>query len=185
MYNDYFPAMDASCSSSGHCGMHVNISNGLFGKTPETQAEAIRKLYYLINVHFNFACALFLRPLSHTGYCGPECLTKEDARQLDLTVFGSDHHTAVNLGHYTHGRIELRIVGGQPNFGGFRNTMETVFHLVQRAQRIKWADIDNMIEWFKGCNQYVYDRLSTKCREYLNAETLKTIKTTVKHEELI
>ena len=48
-----FPAFGISADSKNtHCGMHVNVSLGLLGKTRDEQAEAARKLYYIINKHY-------------------------------------------------------------------------------------------------------------------------------------
>ena len=61
--------------------------------------------------------------------------------------------------------------------------MESVFFLCQRVQSISWKDCDNVEKVFKGCNQYVFDRLQSKCN--LDIETLMNIKNTVKTEQLL
>ena len=58
MFDTYFPAIGTSCSKSGNCGMHVNMSLGLFGRTKAAQDEAIRKLLYIINHHYKFCIQL-------------------------------------------------------------------------------------------------------------------------------
>ena len=181
MFDGFFPAFNAS---SGHvsCGMHINISSALFGDDKAHQDEAIRKLYYFINKNFILACHLFRRNPQHTNYCGRMDYT--EARTMDLSGHGSDHYVCINLGHYDAGRIELRIVGGQPSFQAFRNTMETCFHLVARAKTIDWDKIDDMNAWFRGCNQYVYDRLSRACNAgAFVRETFDKIARTVKTED--
>lgn len=55
MFDTYFPAFGISASASGNCGMHVNISRGAFGKSEEVQATAVRKLYYIINHHYDLS----------------------------------------------------------------------------------------------------------------------------------
>jgi len=180
MYNTYFPAFGISADSANtHCGMHVNISNAVFGKTEAAQEQAIRKLYYIVNKHFDICKKLFYR-CGSTYYCDQMDYT--EARTMDLTAFSTDHYVCINLGHYTEGRIELRIVGGQKSFACFRNTMESVFFLVERCRSISWADCDNLTAIFKGCNQYVFDRL-TICG--LDQTTLAAIHATVKAEDLL
>ena len=185
MYNTYFPAFKLLCGDS--CGMHVNISNGVLGKTAATQAEAIRKLYYIVNHHYDFCCALFARNPSRTHYCGRMTAEKEYCKTFDLAAAWSDHGVSFNLGHFTAGRIEIRLVGGQKNFGAFRNTMESVFHLCDAVKSLSWDDVDDLEKIFSGCNQYVYDRLNTLCRTSgtISDAQLDTIAQTVKREDLI
>ena len=181
MFDNFFPQFAAS---SGHvsCGMHINISSALFGDDKARQDEAIRKLYYFINKNFNLACVLFRRNPQHTTYCGRMDYT--EARTMELSGHSSDHYVCFNLGHYDAGRIELRIVGGQPSFQAFRNTVETCFHIVARAKTISWNKIDDMNAWFRGCNQYVYDRLSRACNAgVFDRATLEKVYGTVKTED--
>jgi len=179
MYDHYFKNLGIRCNSS--CGMHTNISNACFGKTQEAQETAIRKLYYIINRHYSVACNLFNRSTDHTMYCRQ--MDYSEAKTMNLHYFQSNHGVCFNLGHVDEGRIELRLVGPQISYGCFRNTMESVFFLVERVRSISWADCDSIEKIFTGCNQYVYDRLKTKCN--LSVETLQAIKATVKHEELL
>lgn len=179
MYNTYFRAFGIGCTS-GRCGMHTNISNAVFGKTKKAQDEAIRKLYYIVNRHFDLCCKLLNRTGS-TTYCSR--MSFNDAKTMELSGHGSDHYVCFNLGHYDAGRIELRLVGGQKDFGCFRNTMESIFFLCDRVRKISWSDCDNVTKIFEGCNQYVYDRLRTKCD--LSTEALAAIANTVQREELL
>lgn len=182
MFNTYFPAFSISADSyRTSCGMHVNVSNALFGKTPEAQDEAIRKLYYIVNKHYDVMCRAFYRNPQRTRWCGQ--MDYSTARTMDLRRQPNDHGKAMNLSHYGAGRVEIRLVGGQKSFGCFRNTMETVFHLVERVRSISWRDCDDLVAIFKGCNQYVFDRLSTMCS--LPAETVTAIRETVKREDLV
>ena len=162
MYDVYFPAFGIGCAS-GNCGMHVNISNACFGAAKKTQDEAIRKLYYIVNKHFDFCCELFRRDRRRLTYCAR--MDAGQARTMDLSAFGSNHYCCFNLGHYSAGRIELRIVGGQKNYASFRNTMECVFWLVDAVKRLSWSDCDDLVKIFRGCNQYVFDRIRSYCRE--------------------
>lgn len=184
MFNHYFPlfGIRSDCYASGcGCGMHVNVSNGVFGKTVEAQELAIRKLYYIINRHYDFALRLFYRNPARTNWCRQMDYTV--ARTMDLHNMPSSHGNCFNGSHYDAGRIELRIVGGQKDFGCFRNTMESVFFLCERVRSLSWADCDDIAKIFAGCNQYVFDRLKTKCN--LSPETLEAIRATVVREELL
>lgn len=181
MYDVYFPAIGASCNAS--CGMHVNISNANFGDKPATQELAIRKFYYIVNKHYDLCVRLFARNPDRTGYCSR--MNPNVARTMDLSHQYSDHGVSFNLGHYREGRIELRLVGGQRSYGCFRNTMESVFFLVDRVKKLSWADCDNLATIFSGCNQYVYDRLNTKCRDYISTDALNTIHENMKTEVLL
>ena len=189
MYKDYFPALRISCSASGNCGMHTNMSNALFGSTAATQETAIKKLLYFVNKNFTFACILLNRNPNRTTYCRRmhSFVDMNACKAANLSSMVSDHGICFNMGHYREGRIELRLVGGQDSFGCFRNTMESVFHLIEACKRCSWADMDDLTKVFAGCNQYVYDRLNTKCRAacVISAEQLATIQPTVKVEELL
>ena len=173
---EYFKAFKFSATRSGHCGMHVNISNALFGKTREKQVEAIRKLHYFINKNYSFACKLLKRDENRTDYCGR--MSYSNARTMDIA--GGDHYVCMNYSHFNSGRIELRLVGGQKDYYTFRNTCETVFFLVDRVRTAKWEDLDDIAEFFKGCNQYVYKRLAD-CG--LDMNTLATINSNIKYDD--
>ena len=152
-----FEEMGISCTRSGHCGMHTNISNACFGGTEASQEKAIRKLYYFINKYYSLSCGLFSRDPRHTGYCGR--MPYENAKTMNLSGFYSDHGCSFNLGHYREGRVEIRLVGGQKNFATFRNTIETVFCLIDAVKRCSWDEMDDFTKVFKGCNKYVLSRL--------------------------
>lgn len=175
MYDELFPAFGISCSRSGNCGMHVNISNACFGTTEEKQAEAIRKLYYIVNKHFGLMCRLFNRT-GDTFYC--DRMEYNNAQGMDLSYFRSNHHCSFNLGHYNSGRIELRLVGGQTDFDSFRATMETVFHLVERVKKLSWKQCDDITAIFAGCNQYVAARIDSvgQLMPYEMAEIARNVK---------
>lgn len=154
---DYMKALGISAVDSGCCGMHVNISNGCFGGTEETQAEAIRKMYYLINHYYEVMKVMFNRTGS-TSYCAQMRADKEYCKSLDLDYMSSSHGNCFNGSHYRAGRIEIRLVGGQKDFACFRNTMETVFHLVEAVKKLSWTDLDDITKVFGGANAHVVDR---------------------------
>lgn len=185
MYNTYFAGLGIRCDS-GNCGMHVNISLGCFGNSEKTQEEAVRKLAYLVNHHFDLMRQL-VRRTGSTHYCSrmSQFTTQARAKEANLRHFYSDHGVCFNLGHYAEGRVELRLVGGQKNYGAFRNTMESVFYLVDACKRLSWADCDDLVKVFSGCNQYVYDRLVTCCGDHLTTAQLTAIQAAVKREELL
>lgn len=189
MYDTYFPAFQVSCSRTGNCGMHVNISNGCFGRTAEAQTLAIRKLLYIVNRHYKLMCALTLRPENRTHYCArmAQFATRDSCKAADLHNMPSSHGNCCNFSHFPEGRIELRLPGGQPTFGGFRNTMESVFHLVEAVKRLTWEECDSVQAIFSGCNQYVFDRLNTKVKGAgaITDHDLDVIRATVKREELL
>ena len=188
MYNTYFPAFGISCNS-GRCGMHVNISNACFGRSEATQALAIRKLLYVVNHYFSLICALTARDARRTQYCGrmDRFASKSACQQADLNNMPSSHYNCCNFSHFPEGRIELRVVGGQKDFGQFRNTMESIFHLVEAVKTLKWEELDDVTKVFAGCNQYVYDRLKTLCYNAgtITRDQLTAIQPTVVHEELL
>ena len=177
MFDVYFRRFDISCDRSGNCGMHINVSNALFGDTREKQIEAIRKLHYFINKNYSFSCKLLNRDEDHTDYC--EQMYYDDARTME--IYGGSHGTCMNYSHFDSGRIEIRLVGGQGDYYTFRNTSEVVFFLVDRMRTIKWDDLDDMTKVFKGCNQYVAKRLRY-CD--LPVDAYETIMNNVKEEDL-
>lgn len=185
MYNTYFPAFGIACGPN--CGMHVNISNGCFGQTEARQIEAIRKLYYIVNKHYDLCCALFHRDRHATHYCGQMRHELDYCKSMDLSSQSCSHGVSFNLGHFCSGRIELRLVGGQKNYACFRNSMESVFHLVDAVKTLSWADCDKLEKVFAGCNQYVFDRLKSHCREAgtITDAQLEAIRPTVQRADLI
>lgn len=185
MYNTYFPAFGISCGAN--CGMHCNISNAVFGRTQEAQATAIRKLYYFVNAHYDLCCSLLHRDHRRTSYCRRMSADKNACKVMDLGGYMSNHGVSFNLGHYNEGRIELRLVGGQSNFACFRNTMESLFHLCDAVKRLSWNDLDDFVKVFEGCNQFVFDRLNSFCRDHgdISDRDLDAIRATVKREELL
>jgi hypothetical protein len=65
--------------------------------------------------------------------------------------------------------------------------MESVFWLVKRVRSISWKDCDDLVKIFSGCNQYVFDRISTYCEQYdtITTEQVEAIRATVKPEDLL
>ena len=182
MYNEIFPAFGFSCQNS-HCGMHVNISTALLGGTLKAQEESTRKLYYFINKNFDLCTVLFNRT-NGTRWCAR--MDYSNAKRMDVHAMSSSHGNCFNGSHFDAGRIEIRLVGGQKNFATFRNTMETIFHLVDNVKYMSWNDMDDITKVFSGCNSYVYDRLKKAFNEgELSQETLNAIAPTVKDVEFI
>ena len=185
MYDTYFPAFRIACGAN--CGMHVNLSNALFGRSEKAQVEAVRKLYYVVNRHFDLCCALFHRDRNRTDYCSRMHADLDYCRTMDLDRVSGGHGVSFNLDHWHAGRVELRLVGGQKNFPCFRNTMESVFWLVDAVKRLSWSDCDDVVKIFSGCNQYVFDRLKSYCRAAgtVSDAQIEAIRLTVQREELL
>ena len=183
MYNDLFPMFGIKCDD-GKCGLHVNISNGLLGTTEKIQAESVRKLFYIINRHYDFFKVAFCRTGS-TRWCGQ--MAYRNARTMDVRYMDGSHGNCFNGSHFREGRIEIRLVGGQKNYGMFRNTMETIFHLVGVIKDLSWSKLDNLVDIFTGCNQYVFNRIETKCLEagVISQADVDAIRGTVVREELL
>ena len=182
-------AFGIDCEKTGDCGMHIHISNTAFGRMKKTQDEAIKKLLYIVNKHYGLMLHLFHRNPRVRHYCD----SMEDmgdmlyVQNMNLSEFYNDHYVCINMGHYNEGNIELRIVGGQKNYPCFRNTFEAVFHIVETVKSISWNDCDDITRIFKGCNQYVYNRLSTYCHDNveISSAQLEKIYPTVKTENLL
>lgn len=183
MYNELFPMFGISCND-GHCGMHVNISVGLLGTTEKIQEESVRKLYYIINKHYSFFKLAFYRTGS-TDWCGQ--MYYANAKTMNVHDMDDSHGNCFNGSHFDAGRIEIRLVGGQKNYACFRNTMETIFHLVGKVKSLSWKQCDDLVAIFSGCNQYVYDRISTLCHEggAISERQCNEIYATVQEEILI
>lgn len=194
MYDTYFAAFDISASRSGNCGMHTNISIALFGSTKEKQYDNIKKLYYIINNYYNEFCYLLNRDISNTFYCRKMNTSNltitnplEYAKQLDLENMSNSHGVCLNLGHVLEGRVEIRLPGGQKNFPAFRNTLEVIFHVIDNIKYIKWADLTKITNIFKGCNQYVLDRIKSHLlnNNLITIEEYEELKTNSVREELL
>ena len=170
---------------TGNCGQHAHISLTCFGRTKATQDEAIRKLYYIVNKHYDLICSLLYRRADCQDWCGR--MDYSIAWSMDLTRMSGSHGNSFNGSHYSNGNIEIRIPGGQKDFPCFRNTMESIFHLLDAVKNISRKDCDDVTKIFAGCNQYVYDRLNSYVRNagHITVEQLNAIRATVKHESLI
>ena len=189
MFNEFFPMFSIGADSEHGCGMHVNLSRGLLGKTLEAQTETAKKIVYFINKHYKFCTALFAREGS-TSYCGQMISANSDMwrtidREFTEYTDMNDHSLCLNLSHWDAGRLEIRLVGGQKQYGTFRNTMEAIFFLIPRLIKLQRKDLDDLEKVFSGCNKYVYDRLRTKCRETgkISDTQLSAIRATVTDEE--
>ena len=187
---EWFKALGIKCDETGDCGMHTHISNTFFGREKKTQDEAIRKFVYIVNRHYDLMRNLVYRRLDSDGstfYFSRMPITMDEAKTLDLSSGWDNHHVCINLGHYEEGNIELRLVGGQKDFPCFRNTMESLFHILETVKRISWADCNDVVKVFSGCNQYVFDRLNTYVKESGNIteEQLSAIRQTVVRKDLI
>ena len=182
-YNEFMPAFGITCQNET-CGMHVNVSLGNFGTSDKQIEESIRKFYYFVNKHYDFCKVLFNRTNS-TRYCAR--MSYENAKTMDLDRMSASHGNCLNYSHIKQGRIEIRLVGGQKNFGCFRNTMESVFFLVENMRNLKWDDLDDLTKVFSGCNNYVFDRLNTNClnANVITSAQVQEIRNTVKMVEYI
>ena len=176
----YFESFGISASRSGNCGQHAHISLTCFGRTKATQDEAIRKLFYIVNRHYDLICALLYRRADRTNWCGRMDYT--EAWTMDLNNMSGSHGNGCNYSHYSNGNIELRIPGGQKDYPCFRNTMESIFHLIEASKTISRKDCDDVTKIFSGCNQHVFDRLRSYCYERGTITTgqLDAIQQTVK-----
>lgn len=176
----YFASFGIDASRSGNCGQHAHISLTCFGRTKATQDEAIRKLYYIVNRHYNLICALLYRREDRRDWCGR--MDHTVAWTMDLSRMDSSHGNGFNGSHYRNGNIELRIPGGQKDYPCFRNTMESIFHLIEASKTISRKDCDDVTKIFAGCNQHVFDRLRSYCYERgtITVEQLNTIHETIK-----
>ena len=183
MWNELFP-MFGITTDDGKCGMHVNISLGCLGTTDAVQEECVRKLYYIINKHYDLFKNAFYRKGS-THWCGR--MDYSIAKTMNVHHMDDSHGNCFNGSHYDAGRIEIRLVGGQKNFACFRNTMETIFHLVGKVKSLSWKQCDDVVAIFSGCNNYVYDRLRSLCYDAgtITAEQLGEIHETIIEETFI
>lgn len=185
---DWFEKLGTSCVRTGDCGMHVHMSITNFGRSKKTQDEALRKFYFIVNHHYGLIRNLVARRKdadNSTYYFGQVRISMEEAKNIDFDTWNpNNHHVAVNLGHYRNGDIEFRLVGGQKNYPCFRNTMESVFYLIDAVKRISWADCLNPVKIFSGCNQYVFDRLESIVHDagYITDAQLAEIRPTVKND---
>lgn len=180
MFDVYFPACGISAdSNTTSCGMHVNLSNAFLGKTEDEQIDTARKLHYVINNNYEFFCKALYRSIDRNDWCRRMF---EDSRELDVKHMRNDHTKCLNYSHFCAGRIEIRLVGGQKDFECFRETMETVFHVIKRLRSLDWNEL-SLVKLFTGCNQYVFNRLSA-CANYFTAAELDTLRNKVKYMDL-
>lgn len=177
---EYFREFGIDPARTGDCGQHAHISLTCFGRTKETQDEAIRKLFYIVNKHYDLICALLYRRADRQRWCGR--MNYAEAWTMDLNYMDGDHANGCNYSHYRNGNIELRIPGGQKDYPCFRNTMESIFHLIEASKSISRKDCDDIVKIFSGCNQHVFDRLRSYCYERgtITVEQLNAIHETVK-----
>ena len=182
MWNEAFPMFGISTATG--VGMHVNVSVGLLGTTAKAQEENTRKLFYIINRHYDLFRVAFNRTGS-TAWCGRMEYT--NARHMNVHSMSSSHNNCFNGSHFDAGRIEIRLVGGQKNYACFRNTMETIFHIVGRIKELSWSQLDSIPAIFSGCNQYVFDRLKSNVFSagFITQSDLDAIRATIKTEELL
>ena len=169
-------------TNSSRCGMHVNLDLMNFGSKESDQIENVRKLGYLINKHYDLMKIAFNRT-GTTLWCPRMNYTKDYWKNTPISGFPIGHdECCFNMGHINQKRVEIRLVAGQKDFACFRNTMETVFHLIDIVKKLSWNDLDDLVKVFSGCNDKVFDRLNTNCRraEVIDSETLEKIRPTVK-----
>lgn len=185
MWDEYFVAFGITTENNS-CGMHVNLSTSLFGDDVEKQEICCRKLGYIINSNYDFFKVAFNR-VNTTHWCPKMDSRKSYWQNERLHYFPTSHdECCVNFAHFERGRFEIRLVGGQKNFACFRNTMETVFHLVDVVKKISWDDCTDLSKVFKGCNSYVFDRL-TKCQRLgvMTSADVEKIRPTIKQVNYI
>lgn len=201
MFNEYFPTLGISAdAATTSCGMHVNVSNAIFGDTEAVQVDNIMKLHYLMGRHYRVMCKAVYRPENKTYWADVMDADTMESHNVDAATAARfdwrnarnikpadmlraprSHNCCLNMSHFRAGRVEIRLVGGQKDYYCFRNTMEVVFFLTEKVRSLKWEELDDLRKVFSGCNQYVMKRLPD-CG--LDAETLDAIRATVKPEDL-
>lgn len=130
------------------CGMHINMSNNLFGADRDIQADNIKKMIYLINKNYSFFCNLYNR--TRISYCSimSAFVNKEYAKNFDLVGFGTEHNSnhgiCFNYAHFGVGRVELRLVGPANNFQQFVRSCEMTFALIEFVKKTSWDKLDNI-----------------------------------------
>ena len=142
-----------------NCGQHINVSLAVFGATKKSQDEAVRKLGYILNYHYDKMLVMLHRDRHHTDWCGRMDATKAYWQSCDLSAMSGSHGNCYNLGHYNEGRVEIRMVGPQPTYPNFRNTYEVIFHLCDAVKSLSWSDCDDFCKIWVGCNAHVFDRI--------------------------
>lgn len=174
-------------TNSAKCGMHVNLDLAWFGNDYDSQIENVRKLGYLINRHYELFRIAFNRTGCNT-WCPRMNFTKEYWKETPVNMFPTQHsECCVNMGHVRQSRVEIRLVAGQKNYACFRNTMETVLHIIPRVCKLSWNDLDDLYKVFKGCNRHVFDRLATNCfnANVIDSETIEKLRPTVTDERFL
>lgn len=172
-YDNFFPGFGISTGNTS-CGMHVNISASLFGKDASERTKNARKLGYIINKNYNFFAVAFNRDRRATRWCPQMSTSKDVWKNNAVTSFPTSHSSCCyNWSHWSNGngRVEIRLVGGQENYACFRNTMETIFFLMDKVKKMSWDDLDDLTKVFNGCNSYVFDRIKDNC---LNAGVISS-----------
>ena len=151
LFDDYFKRFMIT-TDNGRCGMHVNISSCLFGNP-----ENIRKFGYFVNHHFDLCKVLFNR--KNTEWCGNMGDNLNTWKTRTFSSFPTHSGACVNFEHLDNdgiGRVEVRLVGGHGKFATFRNTMETIFFMVDRVKSASWDVLESPALFFKGCNLFFH-----------------------------
>ena len=153
-YKDFYNAWQCmklyGVTPNESCGMHINMSNNLFGSNSDQQAKNIAKMVHLINRFFEVFKVLYCRNNRSTYYCDlmsswtNVSFAKNRGVELIKSDHSSNHYVCFNYAHFHEGRVELRLVGGAKSFRAFASMMELTFALVDYVKKASWDDIEKL-----------------------------------------
>ena len=155
----------------GTCGLHVHVSREMFGKTKETQNNAIAKVYTFFDNNWDDIVKISRRSSDGMGYCNKNTLQNECYSDPTKTLYKKwqgdtryqrGHHLALNNAN-SH-TFEYRLGRGTLNAWSFFAWIDFVLTVTKNAKRITVNKVDSndLLSWLGGVTEttakYIYKR---------------------------
>ena len=165
------------------CGLHIHCSRDAFGKTYEEQEDAIGRVVFFVEKHWNELVRFSRRKWEHLNRWAAKYSTISDSPQETYKKAkdrNMGRYVAVNLTNYN--TIEFRMFRGTLRYKTFIATLQLVEEICKTAIRCTDREIEetSWSDWVSEINVYSKPELI----EYLKLKRLYVNEITEETEEL-
>lgn len=165
------------------CGLHIHCSRSAFGNTFEKQEEAIGRVVFFVEKHWNELVSFSRRKSENLNRWAAKYATISDSTQETYKKAkdkGLGRYVAVNLTNYN--TIEFRLFRGTLRYKTFIATLQLVSEICNTAIRCSDREIEEMSwsDWVTSIDVATKSELI----EYLKLKRLYVNEITTETEEL-
>ena len=144
--------------------LHIHISKGVFGSTPEEQQENVAKLWYLFSQEEYLIKKIGNRRIFRKCRFPEIKHTQKTAREVTQAHWNSknrrDRYWAINCRNEP--TIEIRAIASTTDYDELVALIEFYWFLANKSKNIPWSAAGNIASWIED--------MPLACREYINTK---------------